>query len=174
MTRYKSLLATIALLFAAPLAAQVPVTGVDDPESLFTDDDPQLHENKQVALHIMRDLLQCNHWDRADEWLTPRYIQHNPNVASGRERVVEFFTQMTDPAESCEELTTPIVAVLANDDLVTVVWPQYCTHPETGEQYTSTWFDMWRIVDGRADEHWDPALRGVETGCTPGEPPEGQ
>ena len=26
-----------------------------------------------------------------------------------------------------------------------------------GRMYTSTWFDMWRIKDGKADEHWDGA-----------------
>ncbi len=171
MTRNKSLLATLALFAVAPLAAQEPVEGVDDPESLFTDEDPQLHENKQVALHIMRELLQCNHWDRADEWLTERYLQHNPNVESGRAGVVEYFSSVTEPTETCDELETPIVSVLADDDLVTVVWPLYCEHPETGETYTSTWFDMWRIVDGRADEHWDPALL-TDTGCSPGAPPE--
>jgi len=24
-----------------------------------------------------------------------------------------------------------------------------------GEKYTTTWFDMWRFKDGKADEHWD-------------------
>ena len=27
------------------------------------------------------------------------------------------------------------------------------------QTYTTTWFDMWRFVDGKADEHWDPATR---------------
>jgi len=28
--------------------------------------------------------------------------------------------------------------------------------------YTTTWFDTWRFVDGKADEHWDPqALPGA-------------
>ena len=26
-----------------------------------------------------------------------------------------------------------------------------------GDTYTTTWFDTWRFVDGKADEHWDPA-----------------
>ena len=36
-------------------------------------------------------------------------------------------------------------------------------HPVTNEPcdpartYTTTWFDMWRFKDGKADEHWDPA-----------------
>ena len=25
--------------------------------------------------------------------------------------------------------------------------------------YTTTWFDMWRFVGGKADEHWDPATK---------------
>ena len=25
------------------------------------------------------------------------------------------------------------------------------------KSYTTTWFDTWRFVDGKADEHWDPA-----------------
>jgi predicted SnoaL-like aldol condensation-catalyzing enzyme len=171
MRTHHKLLALVAVLACGPLAAQEPVVGVDDPESLFTDEDPQLHENKQVALHIMRELLQCNYWNQAENWLTERYIQHNPNVGSGRAGVVEFFTRTRQPTPSCDELETPIVAVLADDDLVTVVWPLQCEHPETGERYTSTWFDMWRIVDGKADEHWDPAIK-VPTGCSPGAPPQ--
>ena len=149
----------LALLMAGSQAlAQAPVEGVDDPESLFTDEDPQLHANKQVALHIMRELLQCNQWDKADQWLTERYIQHNPNVQSGLAPVVEYFTAMTEPTEDCGELTREVVAVMAEDDLVTVMMPREYPHPtREGETYTTTWYDTWRIVDGKADEHWDPA-----------------
>ncbi len=157
----------IGLLLTAPAFAQEPVVGVENPESLFVHEDPQLHANKQVALHIMRELLQCAWWDQADRWISERYIQHNPLAPSGREAVVSFFTSLNLPrAETCDELTTPIVAVLAEDDLVTVVWPMVCRHGD-GEPYSSTWFDMWRIVDGKADQHWDPGMR-LQTGCQPG------
>ncbi|MGD8808359.1 MAG: hypothetical protein PVG24_02080, partial [Gammaproteobacteria bacterium] len=89
-----SLVALAALLSSFTAFSQEPVVGVDDPESLFVDDDPVLHRNKQAALHIMRELLQCNQWDRAGEWLTDRYIQHNPNAGSGLEGVVYFFTEV--------------------------------------------------------------------------------
>jgi predicted SnoaL-like aldol condensation-catalyzing enzyme len=160
-------LALIALYVTVPAFAQEPVVGVADPESLFQDSDPVLHANKQLALHIMRELLQCNHWDEADQWLTDRYLQHNPNVASGRAGVVAFFTQARERTPTCDKLTTPIVAVLADGDFVTVVWPMRCEMPGTTDTYSSTWFDMWRIVDGRADEHWDPAMK-IPTGCQPG------
>ena len=33
------------------------------------------------------------------------------------------------------------------------------TFDSKGNAYTTTWFDMWRIKDGKADEHWDPATK---------------
>ena len=151
----------IAAFFVAASAgfAQEPVVGVADPESLFTDTNPKLNANKQAALHIMKDLLQCNHWDEADKWLTARYIQHNPNVASGREGVVKFFgTRPRTP--TCDKLATKIVAVVADGDLVTVVIPREHRDPkDPSKTYTTAWFDMWRFVDGKADEHWDPAIK---------------
>ncbi len=146
------------LMLGTPAIAQEPVVGVPNPESLFTDPDPVKHANKQVALRIMRELLECNHWSDAGNWLTERYIQHNPNVGSGLQPVIDFFTATRERVEPCDELTTPIVAVLADGDLVTVVLPREYPHPtRPGETYTTTWFDMWRFVDGKADEHWDPA-----------------
>ena len=151
----------IAAAFAIPCVgfAQEPVVGVGDPESLFKDKDPKLDTNKQATLHIMKDLLQCNHWNEADKWLTARYVQHNPNVASGREGVVRFFgTRPRTP--TCDKLTTKVVAVLADGDLVTVVMPREVKDPkDPSKSYTTTWFDMWRFVDGKADEHWDPAIK---------------
>jgi len=159
MQTRKRAIASLLIAFTLPLAAQEPVVGVDDPESLFEGGTREERRNKQAALHIMRELLQCNQWDRAGEWITDRYIQHNPNAESGLEGVVYFFTQVLQrqPTETCDELTTPIVAVMAEGDLVTVILPRVYSHPVTGEPYTTTWFDTWRFVDGKADEHWDPA-----------------
>ena len=153
-------LAAVLLAISLPLTAQEPVVGVADPESLFVDSDPALHRNKQAALRIMRELLQCNQWDRAGEWLTDRYIQHNPNAESGLAGVVYYFTEVMgrQPVENCGELTTEVVAVMAEDDLVTVIMPRQYPDPRNpGETYYTTWFDTWRFVNGKADEHWDPA-----------------
>jgi len=30
---------------------------------------------------------------------------------------------------------------------------------DSSRSYTTTWFDMWRFKDGKADEHWDPATQ---------------
>jgi predicted SnoaL-like aldol condensation-catalyzing enzyme len=150
---------------AAPPARALnePVMGVADPDALFTDTDPKLHRNKQAAYHIVKELLECNHWQDAHMWLTDRYIQHNPMAASGLAGVVDFFTNTLNrqPTVPCPEKLqkTKVVAVLAQGDYVTVVFPREYPLPggQEGETYTTTWFDMWRFVDGKADEHWDPA-----------------
>jgi len=164
MTIRNITLAVALLAVTSASFAQEPVVGVKDPESLFVDKDPVKHRNKQAALRIMRELLQCNQWDRAGEWLTQRYIQHNPNAASGLAGVVAFFTQVmkVKRVDSCPVLTTPIVAVMADGDYVTVMLPRTYPDPrKPGATYSTSWFDTWRFVDGKADEHWDPAMINV-------------
>ena len=159
-------LMAVLLSVGSALQAQEPVVGVKDPESLFKDPDPKLNRNKQAALHIMRELLQCNQWDRAGEWLTQRYIQHNPNAASGLDGVVTFFTKVMkrQRTDKCDKLTTEVVAVMADDDYVTVMMPRKYPDPrKPGTDYYTTWFDTWRFVNGKADEHWDPATINAPT-----------
>ena len=154
------LLALFALVLSSAAFAQEPVVGVADPESLFKDSDPTLNRNKQAALHIMRELLQCGQWDRAGEWLTDAYHQHNPNAASGLKGVVTYFTQVVKVkrVDTCPKLTTDVVAVMAEGDYVTVLTPRKYPDPRTpGKEYFTSWFDTWRFVNGKADEHWDPA-----------------
>ena len=146
-----------AILLSISAIAQEPVKAAPDVDALFKDKDKKLNANKQVAYHIEKDLLQCNHWDEADKWLTPEYVQHNPLVTSGRDNVVKFFGSRPKAA-TCDKLTAPVVSVLADGDLVTVVTVAN-RKDSKGSPYTTTWFDMWRIKDGKADEHWDPQTK---------------
>lgn len=163
MTRLKSTaLALCAMLsIAAPAVAlaQEAVTPAADIDALFTDRNRKLHANKQVVYHIMKDLLEAGHWDKADRYLTERYIQHNPNVPSGRAGVVKFFGDRgVRPRPIPPRLSTPVVQVIAQGDHVVVA--TVATRPgmaDPGKTYTTTWFDMFRIKDGKADEHWDGA-----------------
>ncbi len=82
-------------------------------------------------------------------------------AASGLQGVMDFFTKTlkrpaTNPCPAKLQ-KTKVVAVLASGDYVTVVFPrEYDVPGKPGLKYTTTWFDMWRFVDGKADEHWDP------------------
>lgn len=162
MIRPVALAALATLLVVAPARAQEPVVGAADAEALFTSPDPKLHRNKQAAYHIQRDLLEAGHWEQADRWLTERYIQHNPNAASGRAGVVHFFTQVlkVQPKPIPEKLSGKVVAVIAEGDYVVIVTPRTIRDAkDPAKSYTTSWFDMWRFVDGKADEHWDGATK---------------
>jgi predicted SnoaL-like aldol condensation-catalyzing enzyme len=167
-TRQICSLAAAALLALSWLpAAQAqslaePVVGAADPDALFHSKDPKLDRNMQAAYHIQKELLECNQWADAGNWLTDKYIQHNPQAKSGLQGVKDFFMgvlkrQPTNPCPA-KFAKTKVVEVLATGDYVTVVTPrEYDVPGKPGMKYTSTWFDMWRFVDGKADEHWDPA-----------------
>ena len=175
----KLLLLAAALAVAMPGAAHAqmralsdPVVGHPDPESLFTSPDRNLHRNKQAALRIQRELLKCNMWSRAGEWLTDKYIQHNPVAASGLEGVINYFVNVAkrQPLDPCPALSASdpnaVVAVIAEDDYVTILTRRAVPYADDPSQsYTTTWFDTWRFVDGKADEHWDPAT--LPTGPAP-------
>ena len=153
----------VTLVAGGPFSyAQDPVGGARDPEPLFKSRDPKLHANKQVAYHIVKDLLEAGHGEQADRYLTERYIQHNPNAASGREGVVKFFTEVlkVKPKPIPETMATKVVSVVAEGDLVVVAFVREMKDAkDPTKTYTTTWFDMWRFKDGKADEHWDPAAR---------------
>jgi predicted SnoaL-like aldol condensation-catalyzing enzyme len=53
---------------------------------------------------------------------------------------------------------TGLVAIQAEGDYVTLSLVREYTDA-AGQKYTSTWFDMFRIQDGKIAEHWDPATK---------------
>ena len=155
-------LACSALALSQTAVAQEPVVGAADADALFHSSNPKLNANMQVAYHIEKDLLEANHWELADRYLTARYLQHNPNAASGLAAVVNYFTRvrkvLAKPIPA--KLGIPVVAVVAQGDLVIVSTPRVVRDPsDPSKSYTTTWFDMWRFKDGKADEHWDCATR---------------
>ena len=160
---HRAIVLAVAFLFAARTArAQEPVLGASDADALFHSPDSTLDRNKQAAYHIEKDLLEAGHWELADRWLTERYLQHNPNAASGRAGVVAYFTHVlkVQPKPIPGKLGRPVVAVVAEGDYVIVVTPREMKDPkDPSKTYTTSWFDMWRFVDGKADEHWDGATK---------------
>ena len=72
--------------------------------------------------------------------------------------MVKFFSSVRKPTPVPEHLGAKVAFVNAEGDYVTVATVRELTDPN-GQKYTTTWFDTWRMVDGKADEHWDPATK---------------
>src|SRR5690349_23514506 len=145
-------LAAALLAGSVSLHAQEAVVGASDPDALFHSSDPKLNTNKQVAYHIVKDLLEAGHWELADKYLTEHYIQHNPNAASGRAGVVQYFTEVrkVKPMPIPERMKTRVVSVVAEGDLVVVAYVRGIKDlKDPSKAYTTTWFDMWRFRDGK-------------------------
>ena len=151
----------LALLFATGAAqAQVPVTANPDHESMLRHSDPQQAANKRLVYDFWREVFEAANMDLAPRYMAEGYIQHNPRVPTGRQAFIDFFSKVRKPAPIEPRVKAPLVAILADGDLVSMFFVR--EYPEPGDpskKYTTTWFDMFRIVDGKIAEHWDPGTK---------------
>ncbi|MGZ5133376.1 MAG: nuclear transport factor 2 family protein, partial [Caldimonas sp.] len=96
----------------------------------------------------------------AEKYMAESYIQHNPNVPTGRAAFVEFFSRVARPKPIEPRIKAPLVAIVAEGDRVVLSFVRENTDPKDAtKKYTTTWFDMFRIENGRIAEHWDPATK---------------
>ncbi|MEJ2045656.1 MAG: nuclear transport factor 2 family protein [Reinekea sp.] len=140
----------------------VPVTGSLDHEAMLQSDDPQLAANKRLVYDMWRTLLDARDVDAARKYLAPDYIQHNPMVDTGRESILSMVASFGSAEPIQDRVKADIVAIVAERDLVALIQvsPRNEPHP-----YTTTWFDLFRVEDGKITEHWDPAA--LPPGMTP-------
>ena len=69
---------------------------------------------------------------------------------------MKFFTEVlkVTPKPIPEKMATKVVSVVAEGDLVVVSFVRDMKDAkDPSKAYTTTWFDMWRFKDGKADEH---------------------
>ena len=150
---------TIGLSLAAH--AQVPVTPGPDQQAMLKSSDPKVAKNKKLVYDFWREVFEAGHMEKIDQYMAETYIQHNPMVATGRQPFIDFFTKIrfrNGPKPVQATVQQPLVTILGDGDYVTMVFARTLDNPnKPGEKYTSTWFDMFRIENGKIAEHWDPA-----------------
>ncbi len=158
--RTGKVLAAAALLGLVTAAhAQVPPTPAPDQLSMLKSADPQLARNKKFVFDFWRIVYEGGHLDRAPEYMAEGYIQHNPNVKSGRAAFIELFSKQRPPQPIAPRIKMPVINITADRDIVTVSTVRKVrdrAHPE--HIYYITWFDQFRIdKNGLIAEHWDPS-----------------
>lgn len=147
-----------AVLFALPAAAQLPVEIHRNQVELLPSTEPTLAANKKRVYDFWREVLQAHHVERAPEYLAESYVQHNPNVPTGRAAFMEFVGRL--PRQPVKATVDELVSIVAERDLVILAFRRELPDLENeGQTYTTTWFDMFRIDGGTIVEHWDYGTR---------------
>lgn len=151
-----------ALVFCAPavLWAQVPVRASDNHAQLLASADPRLAANKRLVYDFWREVFEAGHLDLAPKYLAESYIQHNPNVPTGRAGFVAFLSRFAQAKSIEPKVAAPLVAITGEGDLVILSFVRELPDPkDASRKFTTTWFDMFRIEDGKIAEHWDAASK---------------
>ena len=86
--------------------------------------------------------------EAAEKYLTPTYIQHNPNVATGRQPFIDFFVPFF---AKNPEARSEIKRVVAEGDLVVLHVHSKLNKDDRGRAVV----DIFRVDNGKIAEHWD-------------------
>lgn len=160
LTRYLPITAITLLLCSGFTSAQEAVTAHTNHATLLASKDPQLAANKKLVYDFWREVFEGGHLDLAPKYLAESYIQHNPNVATGRKAFVDFFSTFKKPKPIAAQIESPLVSIVAEGDMVILTFVKEHTDPkDPTKKYTTSWFDQFRIENGKIAEHWDPAIR---------------
>jgi predicted SnoaL-like aldol condensation-catalyzing enzyme len=158
--RFACLVALVALIVPLGASAQLAVVAAPNQEALLASGDAHLAANKRLVYDFWREVFEGGHMELADKYMAEGYIQHNPNVATGRAAFVEAFSKRVKAQPIEAKIKAPLVAIVAEGDLVILSFVRAGTDPKDAtKQYTTTWFDMFRIESGKIAEHWDPAQK---------------
>ena len=148
----------LTMLLAIPAFAQLPFENHPNQQQLLASKDPALAANKKLVFDFWREVFQARNVERAPEFMAESYMQHNPNVPTGRAAFMKFFGQF--PKQPVKPTIDDLVSMVAEGDLVVLGFRR--TLPDLqneGQTYTTTWFDMFRMANGKIVEHWDTATK---------------
>jgi len=149
-----------SVLFVTNSLAQLPVIPLASQKTLLKSSDPKLAANKKLVYDCWREVLEAGHLELANKYLAEDYMQHNPSVPTGRKGFVDFFSKFAKPQPVIDTIKANVVSIVAESDLVVISFSSKLPDPsDSTKTYTTTWFDMFRIKNGKLAEHWDGARK---------------
>lgn len=121
----------------------------------------QEQANLKMVMDWWREVVFARHVDLAPRYMAEDYVQHDPNVPSGRAAFVEMFGKR--PAQPIPvALPHPPVKAFAKGDYVVLVWEHQDKDPaDPSKTYTFNTFDALRVQNGKIQEHWDSSMKNA-------------
>jgi predicted SnoaL-like aldol condensation-catalyzing enzyme len=121
---------------------------------------PQEQKNQEIAIRELKDILQYGHLELAPEVIDEGYIQHNPNVPTGRDGFLNFFRPFAKSQPIQAEWRDKPALILTSGDLVFFMMNRTAKDPaDPSKTYKYNWFDLVRVDGGKVQEHWDQAKK---------------
>lgn len=143
-----------ALLAAGPAAAQLPVEPHPNPRALLESADAGLAANKRLVFDFWRTVVAAHRVDSAAQFIAEGYVEHDPTGTSGRAALVERLARQ--PPSPAAETIDELVAIVAERDIVVLAFRRELFDlANEGQTYTTTWFEMFRVADGKIAERWN-------------------
>jgi len=122
----------------------------------------QEKKNLEIATVEFKDILQYGHVELAEKVMAPTYIQHNPNVPTGRAEFVEFFSKIRRPEPLQAAWKNKPTLMFASGSYVFLIVKRMEKDPDDATKtYPAYWFDMVRVDNGMIQEHWDAATKNA-------------
>jgi predicted SnoaL-like aldol condensation-catalyzing enzyme len=119
--------------------------------------DTDLAKNKALVQSFWNDVLSARNVDAATRYISPNFIQHDPQMPAGLKGFQDYFRKAF--TQTPANFKTQILKTVAEGDVV-VVYDQYTGTDPQGKPFTGTGFDMFRIENGMIAEHWDQVEPG--------------
>lgn len=118
-------------------------------------------KNVDFVLDWWREVVEARHTELAANYAAEDFIQHNPNIPTGRAPLVAFFNSLGPAIEPIPaELKHPPVVLGAKDDFVWLVFEQEGKDPhDNSKTLHENSFDLLRVQNGKVQEHWDSARK---------------
>jgi predicted SnoaL-like aldol condensation-catalyzing enzyme len=159
----RSLVSISAALLLVPTASRGEP--INPPTTVQTSPAMTEQERRNLAfvLDWWREVIQGGHLELSSKYQAEDYIQHNPNVPTGRAAFVSFFRDVVGvkPANPIPTRLDPApVVTAAKGDFVFLIFEQESPDPrDSTKTYHHNSFEVLRLENGKVQEHWDSFKR---------------
>ncbi|HKD06896.1 MAG TPA: nuclear transport factor 2 family protein [Bryobacteraceae bacterium] len=122
---------------------------------------PAEEKNLAFVLDWWREVIEARHTELGANYAAEDFIQHNPNIPTGRAALMTFFKSLGPAIEPIpERVQNPPVVAGAKANFVWLVFEHKFKNPKDSSQWVYEYsFDLFRLQNGKIQEHWDAARK---------------
>jgi len=158
------MLAIQAWMIPPPVLADAPLNPATQPHPV-----PMTAPERANLLRVLdwwREVIEAGHLERVPHYQAESYIQHNPNINTGRAGFLEAFSRDNTPINPIPpRLKNPPPVAGARGEFVWILWERPRPAAAGQPAYYQNRFELLRVRDGLVQEHWDADRKEAGSGA---------